>query len=102
MRHRPSTWDGPRWPAINPMIATSFCIGFNLADVLVECSDLYGDGVNIAARLESIAEPGGILVSGTAYDHAKINAGFDDLGPNVWRTSLSRFECTMSSKHRVQ
>jgi TolB-like protein/tetratricopeptide (TPR) repeat protein len=57
-------------------------IGINLGDVLVEGSDLYGDGVNIAARLESIAEPGGILVSGTVYDHArnKIKAGFEDLG----------------------
>jgi TolB-like protein/class 3 adenylate cyclase len=57
-------------------------IGVNLGDVLVEGSDLYGDGVNIAARLEAIAEPGGILVSGTTYDHVgtKINAGFDDLG----------------------
>jgi TolB-like protein len=57
-------------------------VGVNLGDVMVEGSDLYGDGVNIAARLESIAEPGGILVSGTAYDHVrnKVQAGFDDLG----------------------
>jgi TolB-like protein/tetratricopeptide (TPR) repeat protein len=57
-------------------------IGVNLGDVLVEGSDLYGDGVNIAARLEAIAEPGGILVSGTAYDHVgtKVETGFDDLG----------------------
>src|SRR5262247_1535203 len=44
-------------------------IGVNLGDVMVEGSDLYGDGVNIAARLETMAEPGGILVSGTAHDH---------------------------------
>src|SRR4029077_2704183 len=57
-------------------------VGVNLGDVMVEGSDLYGDGVNIAARLEGIAEPGGILVSGTAYDHVKnkVNAGFVDLG----------------------
>ena len=57
-------------------------IGVNLGDVIVEGSDLYGDGVNIAARLESIAEPGSILVSGTAYDHIrnKVQAVFDDLG----------------------
>jgi TolB-like protein/Flp pilus assembly protein TadD len=57
-------------------------IGINLGDVIVEGGDLYGEGVNIAARLEGIAEPGGILVSGTAYDHVrnKGNAGFDDLG----------------------
>ena len=40
-------------------------IGVNLGDVMVEGSDLYGDGVNIAARLEGIAEPGSVLVSGT-------------------------------------
>ena len=57
-------------------------IGVNLGDVIVEGSDLYGDGVNIAARLEGMAEPGGILVSGTAYDHVrnKVSTGFDDLG----------------------
>jgi class 3 adenylate cyclase len=57
-------------------------IGVNLGDVLVEGSDLYGDGVNIAARLEGIAEPGGIVVSGTAFDHikTKLKIGFHDLG----------------------
>jgi class 3 adenylate cyclase len=57
-------------------------IGINLGDVMVEGSDLYGDGINIAARLEGVADPGSIVVSGTAYDHVrnKINAGFDDIG----------------------
>jgi TolB-like protein len=57
-------------------------IGVNLGDVMVEGSDLYGDGINIAARLEGIAEPGGILLAGSAYDQVrnKIEAGFEDLG----------------------
>jgi class 3 adenylate cyclase len=57
-------------------------IGVNLGDVMVEGGDLYGDGVNIAARLEAIAEPGGIVVSGTAYDHikGKVKVGFEDIG----------------------
>jgi TolB-like protein/Tfp pilus assembly protein PilF len=57
-------------------------IGVNLGDVMVEGGDLYGDGVNIATRLEAIAEPGGIIVSGPAYDQVKnkIKAGFNDLG----------------------
>jgi len=57
-------------------------IGVNLGDVMVEGGDLYGDGVNIAARLEGIAEPGGILISGSAYDQVKgkVEAGFEDLG----------------------
>src|SRR4029078_7003054 len=46
-------------------------IGVNLGDVIVEGSDLYGDGINIAARLEGMAEAGGILVSGSAYDQVK-------------------------------
>jgi TolB-like protein/Flp pilus assembly protein TadD len=60
-------------------------IGVNLGDVMVEGSDLYGDGINIAARLEGIAEPGGILVSGTAYDQVKnkTTTGFDELGPQT-------------------
>jgi adenylate cyclase len=57
-------------------------VAVNLGDVMVEGGDLYGDGVNIAARLEGIAEPGGILISGTAYDYIKnkVPVGFDDLG----------------------
>ena len=45
-----------------------FRIGINLGDVIVEGERLYGDGVNIAARLESLADGGGICLSGTAYD----------------------------------
>ena len=57
-------------------------VGVNLGDVMVEGSDLYGDGINIAARLETLAEPGVILVSGTAHDHVrnKVAVDFDDLG----------------------
>jgi adenylate cyclase len=57
-------------------------IGINLGDVMVEGSDLYGDGVNIAARLEAAAEPGGILVSETVFSHVrgKLDAAFDDKG----------------------
>ena len=46
-----------------------FRIGINLGDVVVEGDDLLGDGVNVAARLQEICEPAGVLVSGTAYDH---------------------------------
>ena len=57
-------------------------IGVSLGDVLVEGEDLVGDGVNIAARLEGIAEPGGVCVSGSAYEHVRgrVEAEFVDLG----------------------
>jgi len=57
-------------------------IGINLGDVIVEGGDLYGDGVNIAARLEAVADPGGVVVSRTVFNHVrgKVNLGFDDLG----------------------
>src|SRR6516165_7436793 len=46
-------------------------IGINLGDVIVEGDDLYGDGVNIAARVEALADAGGVLVSSTVYDHVR-------------------------------
>ena len=57
-------------------------IGINLGDVIVEGSDIYGDGVNVAARLEALAEPGGICISGTVFDHvqSKVGLAFADLG----------------------
>ena len=57
-------------------------IGVNLGDIIVEGSDIYGDGVNVAARLEALAEPGGIFISSDAYRQArgKMEAEFEDLG----------------------
>ncbi len=57
-------------------------IGVNLGDVLIEGDDILGEGVNIAARLEGICEPGGVLISSTAYEHVrgKVDAEFVDLG----------------------
>jgi TolB-like protein len=59
-----------------------FRIGVHVGDVMVDGENLLGDGVNIAARLESLADPGGICVSATARDHIgnKLPLGFDDLG----------------------
>ena len=59
-----------------------FRIGINLGDVMVEGSDIYGDGVNIAARLQELAEPGGVVISSPVYDqvHNKLSVGFDCLG----------------------
>jgi len=59
-----------------------FRIGVNLGDVVEEADRIYGDGVNIAARIEGLAEPGGICISRTAYDHVKnkLKLGYEYLG----------------------
>ena len=59
----------------------AFRVGVNIGDVIVEPRDIFGDGVNIAARLESIAEPGGICISSAAYDQirGKVGLEFADL-----------------------
>ncbi len=66
-------------PQAHPM---RFRIGINLGDVMVDGSDIYGDGVNIASRLQELAEPGGVVISSSVYDqvHNKLSVGFDCLG----------------------
>ncbi len=60
-----------------------FRIGINVSDVMVEGDNLFGDGVNVAARLEGIAEAGGICISGSTFDQVrnKLSIGFEDIGP---------------------
>src|SRR5712672_3910770 len=79
-----------------------FRIGINLGDVMVDGSDIYGDGVNIAARLQELAEPGGVVVSGTVYDqvHNKLSVGFDCLGQQPMKNvaSVTSYRVTMSGQ----
>jgi len=77
-----------------------FRIGVNLGDVMVEGDQIYGDGINVAARLESLADPGGICISGTVYEQVrdKLALGYEDGGEQtvkniarpvrVWRVLL--------------
>ena len=60
-----------------------FRIGINLGDVIVEGTNLLGDGVNVAARLETLAQPGSVCISATVHDHvkSKLDVPFTDLGP---------------------
>ncbi len=57
-------------------------IGINLGDIIVDDDDIYGDGVNIAARMEGLADAGGVRISGTVFDQVrgKLDLAFDDLG----------------------
>ena len=67
---------------VPPERRIEFRIGVNLGDVIRDGRDIFGDGVNIAARMEALAEPGGIDVSGMVYDQVrdKLDVAFDDLG----------------------
>src|SRR5262249_52680974 len=59
-----------------------FRIGINAGDVIIEGNDIYGDGVNVAARLEGIAEPGGVCISGKVFEEiqGKLDVAFDHIG----------------------
>jgi adenylate cyclase len=61
---------------------STYRIGINIGDIIVEGDDIYGDGVNVAARLEELAEPGGICMSRTVVSHVKgkVDVKFEDLG----------------------
>ena len=63
----------------------AFRVGINVGDVIIDGEDIHGDGVNVAARLEGICEPGGVYVSGTVHDHVegKLATEFDDLGEHT-------------------
>jgi len=65
-----------------PDIRLEFRIGIHTADVVIEAGDIFGDGVNVAARLEAMADPGGICVSARVQEdtHGRIEVGFEDLG----------------------
>jgi len=69
-----------------------FRIGINLGDVIVDGERIYGDGVNIAARLEGLAEGEGICVSGTVFEQVKgkVSVNFEDLGPQQVKNMQSQ------------
>ena len=77
-----ATEAGSAMPGIDPL---RYRIGINLGEVIVEGDDIYGDGVNVAARLQALAEPGGVALSRTVRDQAvgKVAADFDDLGEHA-------------------
>ena len=92
-----------------------FRIGIHVGDIIIDDSDIFGDGVNIAARLEAIAEPGGICLSDDAYRQirGKVEVAFDDMGPQTlkniaepmraWRTDCpgSSLSCLLQVRLRA-
>jgi adenylate cyclase len=76
-----------REPEVSDEQRIRFRIGVNLGDVIAEEHDIFGDGVNIAARLEALAEPGGICISRTVRDHIrdKLPCPFDDMGEQTFK-----------------
>jgi adenylate cyclase len=91
-----------------------FRIGVNLGDVMVEGQQIYGDGVNVAARLESLAEPGGICISRSVHENVrnKLPLNFEDLGEqavkniaepvHVWRVLLDGTPAVTQRERRIQ
>jgi class 3 adenylate cyclase len=69
-----------------------FRMGVNVGDIIIEDGDIFGDGVNIAARLEALAEPGGICISAAAHEQVrdKLDFSFEDMASSRSRTSLGR------------
>jgi class 3 adenylate cyclase len=78
-----------------PSRAVAFRIGINLGDVLVQGMDLLGDGVNVAARLQSAAEPGGICISGSVYDQIrnKLSLSFKPHGEQKYKNIPQPVRC---------
>src|SRR5579863_5737814 len=71
-----------RTAGVTPLMRMALRIGINLGDIIIEDGDIFGDGVNVAARLEALAEPGGICVSRVVRDQVRdrLDIAFDDLG----------------------
>jgi len=87
-----------------PSRQVRFRIGVNLGDVMVQGKDLLGDGVNVAARLQSAAEPGGICISGSVYDQIrnKLSLSFKSLGEKSFKNiphTVRTFSITEAEGH---
>jgi adenylate cyclase len=91
-----------------------FRIGIHVGEVISKEASIYGDGVNIAARLEALARPGGVCVSGTVHDHIRDKLGivFDDLGEqqvkniarpvHVWRVRMEKAQAPADGPSRIR
>ena len=92
-------------PSPSKGVTLRFGIGIHLGDVLVDEGDLLGEGVNLAARLQSMAEPGGIMISQQVHDqvHSKLSIGFEYLGerrPKNFSEDVSVYRVSLDEKQR--
>ncbi len=91
---------------VPPDTRIEFRIGIHVGDIIIDDNDIFGDGVNIAARLEGIAERGGICLSDDAYRQVrgKIDAAFDDMGPQSLKNiaePMRAWRHTLIEQHAV-
>ena len=72
-------------PTCREIRRIEFRIGIHVGDIIIDDNDIFGDGVNIAARLEGIAEPGGVCISDDAHRQirGKVDIAFEDIGPQT-------------------
>jgi adenylate cyclase len=86
--------------------AMRFRIGINLGDVMVDGTNIYGDGVNIASRLQELADPGGVVISSSVYDqvHNKLSVGFDCLGQRPMKNiaPLTSYRVTLGGQGQAR
>jgi Adenylate and Guanylate cyclase catalytic domain len=77
-----------------------FRIGIHVGDIIIDDNDIFGDGVNVAARLEGIAEPGGLCISNDAYQQVrgKVDVVCDDMGPPSWLNLVERWFGELTAK----
>jgi len=88
--------------ALAPERRMELRIGINVGDVMVQDGNVFGDGVNVAARLEALAQPGGICVSHTVREHVedRVEYGFDDLGEQHVKNIASTQTAPLQLWHR--
>src|SRR5271167_1060819 len=113
MRSRDADYAQAENAEVPPGRRMEFRIGVNLGDVVVEGEQIYGDGVNVAARLESLAEPGSIYISASIHEQIrnKLALGYEDLGEQhvkniaepvrVWRVLLDGAIPARGAKPRI-